>query len=124
MKKMPPKSRRNGTQHPSSQASSSNIGRQLNPHIIKCLEEELARCGPPSASNHSYRTLRKAITSIEQYPKKIYNGEQAKSLKGIGDKTAYKIDKYLKDNNVDLGTPSDDVQYLSYSHRHQNQYYK
>ncbi|KAF0979348.1 hypothetical protein FDP41_001691 [Naegleria fowleri] len=82
------------------------IGRQLNPHIIACLEDELKRCGQPSASNHYYRTLRNAITAIEKHPKKINNGTEAKALKGIGDKTAFKIDKYLKDNNIDLGVSS------------------
>ncbi|KAG2379206.1 hypothetical protein C9374_007345 [Naegleria lovaniensis] len=112
---MPPKSRSKNSRSLVEEGSSSNIpiGRQLNPHIIKCLEDELSRCGQPSSSNHYYRTLRTAITSIEEHPKKIYNGTEAKALKGIGGKTAFKIDKYLKDNNIDLGVPSLEAEDIS-----------
>ncbi|EFC45770.1 predicted protein [Naegleria gruberi] len=98
----------NNNQASSSSQQTIPIGRTLNPEMIACLEEELQRCSKNTRNNgakHYVLGLRKAISSLEKYPKKLYNGNEAKTLKGIGDKMAYRIDKYLKDNNIDLGTP-------------------
>lgn len=68
----------------SSSSTSVPVGRILNPEIIRCLENELKRYSNKPKQQYS---LRKAISSLEQYPKKLYSGEEAKTLKGIGPKT-------------------------------------
>ncbi|KAG2389513.1 hypothetical protein C9374_014073 [Naegleria lovaniensis] len=99
-----PANRRTGQSSSTTRASPpQSIGRTLNPEILQCLENEL-KLLKNTASKYQY-TLQKAISSLEQYPKKIYSGAEAQTLKGVGPKTARTIDKYLKDNNINLGDP-------------------
>lgn len=44
---------------------------------------------------HRYNAYRKAAVVLAEYPTRIKSGDEAKKLKGVGDKIAKKIDEFL-----------------------------
>lgn len=45
---------------------------------------------------HRYSAYRKAISVLSNHPTRITSGEEARKLKGIGEKIAKKIDEFLQ----------------------------
>lgn len=45
---------------------------------------------------HKYSAYRKAISVLSSHPTRIKSGDEARKLKGIGEKIAKKIDEYLQ----------------------------
>lgn len=63
----------------------------LNNQILELAEYEKN----VSRNIHKYNAYRKAASAIAAHPDKITSGEQAKKLKGVGEKIAKKIDEIL-----------------------------
>lgn len=48
-----------------------------------------------SRNIYKYNAYRKAAAVLAEHPKKIESGDEAKKLKGVGEKIAKKIDEYV-----------------------------
>ncbi|CAH2016656.1 unnamed protein product [Acanthoscelides obtectus] len=70
---------------------------ESNPNHDFCeFLEELSEYEKNVSRNiHKYNAYRKAASVLAQHPTRITSGDEAKKLKGIGEKIAKKIDEYL-----------------------------
>lgn len=64
---------------------------------------------------HRYNAYRKAAVVLADYPTRIKSGDEAKKLKGVGDKIAKKIDEYLATGKL---KKLENVNYLPNSMKH------
>nr|CAI5829551.1 unnamed protein product [Callosobruchus analis] len=73
------------------------ISSEQNPNHDFCdFLEELSDYEKNVSRNiHKYNAYRKAAAVLAQHPTRIKSGDEARKLKGVGEKIAKKIDEYL-----------------------------
>ncbi|XP_076049218.1 DNA polymerase beta-like [Oratosquilla oratoria] len=50
---------------------------------------------------HKYNAYRNAASVLAQHPKRVTSGDEARKLKGVGDKIAKKIDEFIKTGKLE-----------------------